>query len=62
MRKRGSVLFFTNLSTGLFQEILMVFLTMTSFQQYLCIQIFGSFLQYLEKIVGPSAEPDTADS
>jgi len=62
MRQKGSVLSFTKLSRELFQEILMLFLIVTSFQQYFCIQIFGSFLQYLEKIFDLSAEPDIADS
>jgi len=40
----------------------MLFLIVTSFQLYFCIQIFGSFLLYLEKIFGLSAESDIADS
>jgi hypothetical protein len=62
MTQKRSVLFFTKLSRVLFQEILLHFLTITSFQQDHYIHLFGSSLQYLEKISGLSVEPDTADS
>jgi hypothetical protein len=62
MSQKESVLFFAKLPRVLFREMVTFFLTITSFKQYFCIQIFGSILQYLEEIFGLSAEPDIADS
>ena len=51
-RWKGSVLFCTRLSRELFQEILMVFITMTSFQQYLCIlYMYFKCLVYIVVVV-----------